>query len=236
MLIQHILFFFILIFSFSGCTEGKKTQSIFAMQEIEKENNNKISQDFINQKFSLHGKLEKIGNNTYFTTSVYKKDIFVIRKYYVTNDIYKKLQASWVQITGKYVKIVGSRIEIEIATYKKLSTWSGELKESIKSCNAWVSSHLPEYDLNNFKKTTRYQLAMPHLKGKNLNKSPYYSQKSKIVNYLDNNKMIIAINCGKSKLYESEIRGDFLSYFAIYSIKEKKLLHVYVVNTGYYLE
>jgi hypothetical protein len=206
----------------------------FVIQEIEKYDTSTP----VTGSFDAYGKLEKTGKQLSFTTYSYKQNVFFVRKYYVTNPLDNTLiNHSWVQAQGVYHKSVAARVEITISNCQSVIKWNKKIATAVQDSRKWVIANLPKYDLNNFKNTERFRLALSHLHKTNLNSSKYLPQinKSPVI-YADFNNMIIGIDCGKSLLFRNEIRGDFLSYVAVYDIKKQKLLCACVINTGYYLE
>ncbi|WP_372365786.1 hypothetical protein [Candidatus Uabimicrobium sp. HlEnr_7] len=215
------------------CISVLNSQDLFSFQPIEEHTFQKISTKLVGQNLVLNGKIEKIGKHNYFTTYSYNNNLFSLQKYYVTNVVYNKPHPTWVKITGKYSQILGQRIEIEIQEYSNLQA---EWQEASKNSQLFIEKNLKTYDLNGFKTTTRFKVAMSHLREKNLNLSPYIKINSPLVSHVDHDKGIIAIYCGKNMLHKSSIRGDFLSYYVVFNVNKEKIIRVSVVNTGYFLE
>lgn len=214
------------------CICSLYTQDLFHVGEIEEYAQCELSANDVGKTFTACGKLEKQGDFRYFTTYVYKENLFVKQRYYVANDV--EVKSSWLEVTAKYTHIEDMRIEIEIQKHRKVdaANWN-------KVCELnqhFFTKNFARFDLNLFKKTARFARAMQHLKNKDLNKSPYIKDASPQIAFFDCKQQIVAVYCGKSILHKSEIRGDFLSYHIIYDLKNNKILRVRATNTGYFLE
>ncbi|BBM87231.1 hypothetical protein [Candidatus Uabimicrobium amorphum] len=207
-------------------------QDLFYVGEIDQYTEHKLSTDAKGKTFTCHGKIEKQGKFCYFTTYAYKKNLFTTKRYYVTNDV--AIKSSWVKITAKYTKIEDMRVEIEVQKCEDLN--QEKWKKVCKLSQVFFHKNFAAFDLNLFKKTQRFARAMQHLKKKDLNTSPYIKDNAPKISFVDHQQQIMAIYCGKSILYKSMIRGDFLSYHVVYDLKNEKILRVCATNTGYFLE
>ena len=214
------------------CICGLGAQDLFHVGEIEQYAQHKRSTNDVGKTFTACGKIEKQDKFCYFTTYEYKENLFVIQRYYVTNDV--DVKTGWVKVTAKYTKVEDMRIEIAIQKHSKINNAHWQ-----KACDLnqrFFTKNFADFNLNLFKKTARFARAMQHLKNKDLNKSPYIKDGAPKISFFDNEQQVIAIYCGKSILHKSEIRGDFLSYHVVYDLKKNKILRVCASNTGYFLE
>jgi hypothetical protein len=203
-----------------------------SLNEIETE---PLSKDLLNKEDTFYGLLHDTGVLNMLYTYRFDGEKVFSRRYYLKNRILKdRLNSIWVKLNGKHSSVEYGKEEIDTDSFERL----GEMENKIEnakhySCNT-VNQQRIFYDLNNYKETDRFKSAFSDFKDVNLNMLGFRSDSS--LTFIDFDKMIVGFDCGKAILTESVIRGDYLTYYAIYDLNSENLIKVIIVNTGYFME
>ncbi len=109
------------------------------------------------------------------------------------------------------------------------------LDEALSASDKWFAKNRKGFDLNLFKITDRYQnFLAKKIKLQDLNKAKYIRKPN--ILFWDATKGTIGVEMGKCILQKNIQWGHFLNYTVVYDYKNKKVVKVYVYNTGYFLE
>lgn len=228
-----------------GCTNQRQFQEnrlidLFQISEgsLFDNNNTKLPEDLSAKSFVLYGELFDTGELNLMDIYTFDGENALRRRYYVKNRVYQKpFNSVWVQVTGKYSRLdydSDGKNEIDISNFIKLSEIDKKVEKAEDYCRDWVSKNRTSYDLNEYKQTERFKIALSDLEHLDFNKTDFKIDHSLV--YFDFDKMVIGVACGRHTLRENLQRADYLNYLAIYDLKNEKLLKVKIVNTGYFLE
>lgn len=231
----------IVIFFISLIIFVNKSKPLFIIFEVVEGNSIRevetepLSTDLLNKEVTLFGLLHDTGAINIFYAHRFDGEKVYTRSYYLKERIFKdRLKSIWVKLNGKYSSIEYGKEEIDATSFERL----GEIENKIEnakyySCNI-VKERRRFFDLNNYKKTNRFKNAFSDFQNVNLNMLPFRPDSN--LTFIDFDKMISGFDCGKVILRETMIRGDYLTYHAIYDLNSENLVKVIIVNTGYFME
>ncbi len=234
-----IIFSIILIaFYFSFVNKPKQLNIIFevvdgnSLKEIESE---PISKELLNKEATFYGLIHDTGAINMLYTYRFDGEKLYSRRYYVKERIFKDpINSIWVKLNGKYSSVEYDKQEIDAMSFERLDEIESKIETArYYSCNI-VNQQRIFYDLNNYKETDRFKKAFSDFQNVNLNMLQFRPDSS--LTFIDFDEMIAGFDCGGTILTESVIRGDYLTYYAIYDLNSENLIKVIIVNTGYFME
>lgn len=231
-----LVIFFISLIIFAN--KPKQLNIIFevvdgnSISEIENEH---LSRNLLSKEVTLYGLLHDTSAINMFYTYRFDGEKVYSRRYYLKGRIFKDpIKSIWVKLNGKYSSIEYGKEEIDATSFETLDEIENKIENAkYYSCNI-VNQQRIFYDLNNYKETERFKRTFSNFQNVNLNMLQFRPDSSLI--FIDFDKMIVGFDCGKTILTESVIRGDYLTYYAIYDLNIENLIKVIIVNTGYFME
>ena len=200
--------------------------------EVETEH---LSIDSLNKEAVFYGLLHDTGAINMLYVYRFDGEKVYSKRYYLKERIFKDpINSIWVKLNGKHSSVEYGKEEIDADSFERL----GEMENKIEnakhySCNT-VNQQKIFYDLNNYKETDRFKRAFSDFQNINLTMLQFRTDSS--LTFIDFDKMIVGFDCGETVLSESVIRGDYLTYYAIYDLNSENLIKVIIINTGYFME
>jgi len=200
--------------------------------EIETE---QLSENLLNKTDTFYGLLHDTGVLNMLYTYRFDGEKAYSRRYYLKERIFNdRLKSIWVRIDGKYSNIEHGKEEIDADNFERLTELDKRIEDAKDYSCLMVNRNRLLYDLNNYKETERFKKAFSEFQNVNLNMLRFRPDSTLI--FIDFNKMIVGISCGEKILRETIVRGDYLTYEAIYDLNNGDLIKVIIVNTGYFME
>jgi hypothetical protein len=193
-----------------------------------------LSKDLLNKTDTFYGLLHDTGVLNILCSYRFDGEKVYSRCYFLKDRIFENPSKSiWVKIEGKYSDTKYG-IGIDANNFERLTELDEKIEHAKEFSCDMVAKNRMFYDLNNYKKTERFKTAFSAFQSVNLNLLPFRPDNS--LAFIDFDKMIAGIDCGRVILFEDIQRGDYLTYYAIYDLKKQDLIKVIIINTGYFRE
>ncbi|MDP6627704.1 MAG: hypothetical protein QGG50_07365 [Methanopyri archaeon] len=193
------------------------------------------SEEDTNATITLVGRIEDTGALNLFRTYRLAEDHALSRQYYLTDRVYKDPHGStWVRLTCQRAGTLHSGPALRASSFEPVPGLNASLERAVQNACAHVEANRKDFDLNLYKGTKRFKAALTEHVDKDLNTLPF-EPRSEVV-LVDNDVRTAGIDCGRVVLHSGPVRGDFLSFLAVYDLEAERVERVFVRNTGYFME
>lgn len=193
------------------------------------------TEDDANVTLTLVGRIEDTGELNLFRTYRVDGDLVLSRQYYLTERMYQELHRStWVRLTCQPAGTLHGGPVIDASSFGPVPGLDASLERAVQEACAHVEANRNGFDLNLYKGTERFKAALAEHADKDLNVLPF-EPRDEIV-FVDTDVRRIGIDCGRVVLRSDPVRGDFLSFLAVYDLEAGRVERVLVRNTGYFME
>ncbi len=188
-----------------------------------------------NTTLTLVGRIEDTGDMNLFRTYRLVEGRVLSRQYYLTERMYQELHRStWVRLTCQPAGTLHGGPVIDALSFGPVPGLNTSLERAVRESCAHVEANRKGFDLNLYKGTERFKAALTEHADKDLNALPF-EPRDEVV-FVDTDVRRIGIDCGRVVLRNDPVRGDFLSFLAVYDLDVGRVERVLVRNTGYFLE
>ena len=138
------------------------------------------------------------------------------------------------RLTGRPAGTLHGGPVIDASSFGPVPGLDASLERAVREACAHVEANRKGFDLNLYKGTERFKAALAEHADKDLNSLPF-EPRDEVV-FVDTDVRRIGIDCGRVVLRNDPVRGDFLSFLAVYDLEAGRVERVLVRNTGYFME
>lgn len=196
---------------------------------------NSVDGGSLNTKIKLIGKIHDTGTINMFYVYESKTGFVLQKRFFVEERIFKeKFRSKWCEIEGVYTKTGKDKIEIGIQKIKEVKDLESIFSQSKSQTLNWFNNNRQNLNLNEYKKTQRFQKALKQFSRKDLNSLPFQSDST--ITFIDYNNSTVGIYLGHHILNKTDQRKDFITFHGIYNFKINSIQNIYIQNTGEFLE
>ncbi len=188
-----------------------------------------------NATITIVGRIEDTGALNLFRTYSLADGHALSRQYYLTERVYEDLHGStWVRMTCQPAGTLYGGPALRVSSFEPVPGLNASLERAVLDACGHVEASRNNFDLNLYKGTERFKAALAEHADKDLNTLPF-EPRDEVV-FVDRDVRKAGIDCGRVVLRNGPVRGDFLSFLAVYDLEAKRVERVLVRNTGYFME